>query len=294
MLVSVICAVVCLPMSAACAQDLLIVLSSQAKPYVEAAQACETLLNESGVQTSRVDLSTLSSADINQITDNVIAFGGRASAKLAAELPPTTQLFYAMTPQPIKIGLTKRPNTSGISTETNLKEQIMLIQAGSASIKRIGVLYRSSSANSTATIDAIKGVVPLDWEVVAIDLDAYNSESAGIKNLLKQSIDIVWTLPDPSTYNPSMIKALLLESLRKNVPVFGFSHSLVGAGATFGIGIDPDEQGVQVAKFVLNQKLDVHLPADPQIAINLIAADRIKFDLADAFIRQAEMIFRSN
>jgi ABC-type uncharacterized transport system substrate-binding protein len=282
----------CLCAGVADAEDMLIVLSSQAKPYVQAAQACEDQLEQSNIAFTRVELTSLSAQQIEAIDTRVIAIGGRAAATLAKSLPASTKLFYAMTPHPEQIGLTRRPNTSGISTETDLQEQIDLIRTGTPSTKRIGALYRSSSARSATGIAEMKSVLPVGWELIAIDLDQVKSESQGIKDLLKAKVDIVWTTPDTSTYNHSMVKALLLGSIRKKIPVFGFSQSLVEAGATFGVGIDPSHQGHQIATMVSEDQTNQHPGATPVIAINLIAAKRIGIKLSESFIRQGDVVFR--
>ena len=274
------------------AEDMLIVLSSQAKPYVQAAQACEEQLEQSNIAFTRVELSSLSAQQIEAIDTRVIAIGGRAAATLGKSLPPSTTLYYAMTPHPEQIGLTRRPNTSGISAETSLDQQIDLIRSGSPAVRRVGALFRSSSARSVSGITEMKSVLPVGWELVAIDLDEVKSESQGIKDLLKAEVDIVWTAPDTSTYNHSMVKALLLGSIRKNIPVFGFSQSLVEAGATFGVGIDPSQQGLEIATMISNDQINQHPGATPVIAINLIAAKRIGIKLSESFIRRGDVVFR--
>ncbi len=291
----VICAIVFMWLNvSASAEEVLIVLSSQAKPYMLAAEECEARLGNAGIQIKRVLLANISVKDIQQNGYTVVAIGGRASAMLAHELPAQYRLYYCMTPRPEQIGLVKRDNTSGISTDVDLKEQIEQIKRGMQSVQRVGVLYRSSSVASSLTINAMRSGVPPAWEIVAVDFDKATTEAQGIKQLLKEDIDIVWTVPDPSVYNQLTIKALLLGSLRKGIPVFGFSHSLVRAGAAYGIGIDPKEQGRRIADLVLNQTQDVHLGAAPKIAVNLIVAERIKIKIPESFIQKSDVVYRSD
>ncbi len=272
--------------------EILIVLSSESDPYVVAAKSCELNLRNAGIQTKRVLLSSLSNKDTKQDWRAVITIGGRASSALARELSDDVPMYYCMTPSPEKIGLTKRTRTSGISTETPFDEQILIISEGSDSLRRIGALYRSGSASSSNTVQRMRDSLPAGWELVAVDLDSVKSASQGIKDLLKKDVDLVWTTADPSVYNSSTIKALLIESIRKRVPVFGFSHSLVRAGATFGIGIDPGEQGAQAAVLAIRNAINEHLFAKPQVAVNVIVADRIRFKIPSSLLRLAEVVFR--
>ncbi|MBL4698387.1 MAG: hypothetical protein JKX70_06100, partial [Phycisphaerales bacterium] len=124
-LLSVLCVLVfAMASSVAMAGKTLIVLSSESAPYVSAATACEKQLNSSGIPTERILLSQLDSQEIQQIKDSVISIGARASAKLARELPSAVHLYYCMTPSPARIGLTARPNTSGIRTAIDIQAQI--------------------------------------------------------------------------------------------------------------------------------------------------------------------------
>jgi ABC-type uncharacterized transport system substrate-binding protein len=281
------------PLQQVSAEEMLIVLTSDAAPYTAAADACENQLKSSGHQTKRVLLSTLSPEEVHEIQGSVISIGGRASINLARDLRSDVHLYYCMTPKPAKLELDDRPNTSGISTEIDFSEQAIIIDAGLGTVKRVGMLYRSSSSSSTSTVEEVRRSIPTDWELVLVDLDEEKSASKGIKKLLERKIDIVWTVPDTAVYNSSTIKALLLESIHKKIPVFGFSHALVRAGATFGVGINPAEQGSFVASLYLDRRSGVFNSAEPKVAVNQIAADRIRLKFKDTFIREADVVFEA-
>jgi len=280
------------PSHALGAEDLLIVLSSQANPYIMAAAQCEDQLEKAGIKSKTVELKDLSDETISQHKYPIIAIGAKAASKLAGGLPAQTMLYYTMTPSPDKIGLTTRPHTSGVSTDIGLDEQIKIIESSPIKIRRIGMLYRSSSASSSAMIESVRSSIPANWELINIDLDLVKSDSDGIKELFKKDVDLIWTLPDPSVYNSSTIKSLLLESLRQRVPVFGFSLPLVRAGAAFGIGISPQDQGAQVATLMVDRSTETHLHPNLLVAVNLIVGERIKLVFPDSFVRSADVVFR--
>lgn len=287
-------ACVCMCSSSAIAQRVLIVLSSDAKPYTIAADHCEKTLKSAGIEYERVLITKLPLSTIENHVDPVIAIGGPASATLSKSLPAKTRLYYCMATKPDQIGLTDRANTSGLSTEPDLQSQIELIKDSGLRIKKIGYLYRSSNTLSLQSKSELQSALPSQWTLVAIDLDKQSSTFDGIKDLIDAKIDLVWTSADPSTYDAAMIKALLLESLRNNVPVYGFSHGVVRAGSLFGIGIDPATQGDRVAAMLNQGLVDSHIPAAFQLAINQIVASRIGAKLDDDFERSAPVTFKSN
>jgi len=173
-----------------------------------------------------------------------------------------------------------------------LDEQIKIIDSSPFKVHRIGVLNRSSSASSSAMIESVRSSIPANWELISIDLDLVKSDTDGIKDLFNKDVDLIWTLPDPSAYNSSTIKSLLIESLRRRVPVFGFSLPRVRAGAAFGIGIRPQDQGAQVAKLVIDRSTGTHLHPKLLVAVNLIVGERIKLVFPDSFVRAADVVFR--
>ncbi len=136
--------------------------------------------------------------------------------------------------------------------------------------------------------------MPSKIKLISVDLDSHPSVSSGIKALLKQDVDLVWTTPDPAVYNSTTVKALLMECLKQRVPVFGFSHSLVRAGSAFGVGIDPKAQGTRIAKMIRLGTIDEHYSPELMVAVNEIVVGRIKFKLSSAIRNRAEVVFDSD
>lgn len=274
--------------------EVLVVLSSDSAQFKAAAQSAVLALTESGVSTQTYSITDLKPSDIQSLSGTVLAVGGKASKTLVQNLPSTTRLYYCMVPSPDQIGLTMRNNTSGISSDADLGQQIELIKISSNSINRIGAYYRSSSPSSTNRIKAMADSMPSNFELISVDLDQHKSVSNGIKSLIEKDVDLIWTTPDPAVYNSATVKALLMECLKQRIPLFGFSHSLVRAGSTFGIGINPSSQGARIAQMIHRGTIDLHHSPELTLAINKIVADRIQFKFNSAIRNRAEVVFDSD
>lgn len=275
--------------SPAHAEDVLIVLSSESKPYTEAADESAAALKAEGLNVERVLISEIDQNTLKEHGTPVIAIGGTAATQLAASLPADTELYYCMTPRPDRIGLIERANTSGVSTDPDFKSQVNILERSGIDIERVGMLYTSSSESSKSLRDRFAEQAPQTWDVVSIDLDEAGSGAKGIDMLFDRDVDVVWTAADPAVYDASLVRALLLRSIRERVPVFGFSHALVRAGAPFGVGFDPGQQGERVAKMLLKRQLGSHEPSDTVFAINNTALDRIRLKLSNELNRLAEV-----
>lgn len=272
--------------------DVLIVMSSDARPYVDAADKAERTLKGRGHSTTQVSLSDTDLDSLSKRSGAVITIGGEAAARLAKVLPDTTPLYYCMTPLPDRLGLTRRANTSGISTDPDIATQIDLIERSGIHGRRVGMLYRESSESSRALRDRFQAALPTNWSLKAIDLDSTGSTAAkSIDALFREEIDIVWTAADTAVFDSALVKALLLRSIRDRVPMFGFSHALVRAGAPLGVGFEPEAQGLRVADMLHAEVLGVHEPSDTQLAINLTALERIGLTLSSDLKKSAKVRF---
>ncbi len=283
--------VLCAGGSVARGADVLIVISSEAGPYKAAADEAEQSLKSLGHTTSRQMLEKMDLESLAKRSGPVVAIGGNAAVRIGQVLPEGTALYYCMTPTPERLGLTARLNTSGVSTDPDISMQIDLIDRSGIRVKRVGLLYRGSVESSKDLRDRFESSMPNGWSLKAIDLDSTGSVALSIDALFAEKIDIVWTAADTAVFDASLVKALLLRSIRDRVPMFGFSHALVRAGAPLGVGFEPQAQGRRVAEMLNNGSMGVHEPSDTQLAINAMALDRIGLKLSADLDRLAEARF---
>lgn len=159
----------------------------------------------------------------------------------------------------------------------------------------MGMLYRTSSPKSVKTLDEVSKELPPSWQLEAVDVDEAGSMAEAIQKLVRKKVGIIWTMADSSIYNRGTVKALLLSSLRNQIPVFGFSGSFVKAGALLGLDADPSLQGQYAASLVrdaLVQSKAQRQPALPGVtlAINLVVAERLGISLPEEVIARAHVI----
>jgi putative ABC transport system substrate-binding protein len=287
----VIAVAIMLCSTGALSADVLIVVDSDSGPYTQAADQSEQALRSRGHQTRRVMLKDLDLQSLGSRTQPVLSVGSKSAMRAASAMPDSTLLIYCMTSNPSKRGLTTRKNTSGVSTDPDLARQIELIELSGVKVRRIGMMYNSNKENSNALRASFARSLPSNWTLVAIDIESSGSAANSIDALFDGDVDLVWTAADTGVYNASMVKAMLLRSIRDRVPVFGFSHALVRAGAPLGAGFRPSTQGQRAAELLINGTIGVHEPADTQLAINETALSRIDLKLSSDLNRLAEVRF---
>ncbi len=289
--------------TAGLAADIVVVLASREPPYQAAANAIISTVTRAG---HRGRIETLESVRANTSVlvengDTVFAAVGTAAAILVSETAiPPYNLTYCMVSDARELAFPPGCGVAGVSIEIDLARQFTLIAEGLPHTRDLGMLYRSEDPDSMATLAAVRAAIPSHWTLNAVDVDDERSLAGAIKRLFRLRNDIVWTEADRSIYSPAVTRSLLLESLRRRTPVFGFSQSFVRAGALIGVGIDPTEQGKQAGEAALELLRDAvssrgeggHARIAPrfQIAVNLIAAEKFGYHLPESLIKRADYV----
>jgi len=291
------------------ASEIVIVPSSEAAPYIQAQNALEKHLASEGYKTQAIMLTELRdkidsimSGDIKAL----VAVGSPATVWLHKRISPPVLLTYCMVADPAGSALDKDPPVLGISTDVPIKSQFKLISEALPRAHRVGMLYYSKTEKGKSFLKRVKANLPKGWILEAVAIDQHKTVSEAIRALFKSDIDIVWTFPDPLIYNRATVRTLLLTSIRKKVPVFGYSLAFVKAGSLLGIAINPETQGKQAATLthqLLRRKskgqgeVDVN-PKDRrqaekfEIALNLIVAEHLSIDLPESLKKRAKHIFK--
>lgn len=280
-----------------------IVLSSRAKPYVTTAEVIKKhMLRKKARSVDILDLESVKDRGLRKTTGkkDVIfaAVGTGAALWLSEKLPAESVLVYCMVSGPEQAGLSKRKNTFGVSTDIPVQKQITLIKEAVPEARTIGVLYDSTSQAGVTAVTKAEKHLPEGWRLEKIDITSHKSVSAAINSLFRKKVDMVWTFPDADVYNRHSIRMLLLSSIRRKVPVYGFSFPFVKAGALLGTSITPEFQAEQAVDLIL-KIIDSGGVKDPQKrkalprsvvpefarAVNLIVAKKISVRISDGFIR---------
>jgi len=282
--------------------DVVIVNSSDAVPYQQANAAFIQRLQTPQCKVRSMLVKDLASAGIGSAistTDMVVAIGTPAAVWLHNQLPEGIMLVYCMVSNPEEAGLLKGSQCWGVTMEVAESEQFKLISQALPSAKVVGTLYRSDTDLGRLKLQAFKDSLPAGWTVQAIAVNDYANMAAAIDALISKNVDVIWTSADFKIYDVAAVKELLLASLRKKVPVWGFSPQFVRAGALLGVGVDPESQAMQTSDLIARLQQDkrsvekLETPRDYEIAINLVVADQLNIQITDALVGKAKFVFRA-
>jgi ABC-type uncharacterized transport system substrate-binding protein len=270
---------------------ILVVLSGGEAPYLQAKEAIEQLLASEGCEVSAVQNDTITKPPTNY--DGYIGVGTKAAANLQGKVPSSKPLVYCMVANPAAAGL---EDMSGVSTDVSLRAQFELIGKALPRARTLGALCHPESVIGP---DEIQAAAPENWRIETVMVTECDSTADAIAQLMGRNVDVVWTAADSRVYTAAAVRSLLLESLRRKVPVFGFSASFVRAGALIGTGINPADQGRQAGELISRMlsgnstsgESPQSIEPEYEIAVNKIVAESLSVSIPDDVMRRADVVF---
>lgn len=279
------------------AGEVVVVISADLPPYRQAQEALYAKLdNTLAKQVLVLDQVTTDPKRIPTDAACVVAIGTPAANWLHGQ-KLTSPLVYCMVSDPFAAGLQQPPIATGVTTDVPLDAQVRLIADTLPQARTIGLFYRDGDERSRQSVDQARGSLPAGWKLEAVAIDRHDSPASAIDALLARGVDVVWTMPDTAIWSEGTVRSLLLTSLRRRVPVFGFSTSFVRAGALLGVGLDPANQGTQAATLVLDVlggrvPMTTVVPPIYEICLNLVVAQKLALTLPPGVVERAKRIFQ--
>jgi putative ABC transport system substrate-binding protein len=277
--------------------EVVAVISSEAAPYRAAHEALVRRLEPLGHVVRPVGLDDLTTDGLSLLGQPVcvVAIGSPAAVWLHGK-KPTIPLTYCLVSNPERAGLLADPPIPGVATDIPLAEQVALWREALPNVRTIGLFYREGDADSRKQVALLRTLLPEDIRLESVAIDQHPSPAAAIDALLARRIDLVWTSPDPTIWNEATVRSLLLATLRRKIPVFGFSTTFVRAGALLGVGLDPAEQGAQAGTLVIEMlagRIMAGQVVAPtyEISLNLVVAQKLSLTVPKPLLERAKQVF---
>ena len=277
--------------------EVVTVISSDAVPYRAAQEALARRLEPLGHTVRSINLDSVATTGLSMLGQPgcVVAIGSPAAVWLHGQ-KTSIPLTYCLVSNPERAGLLVDPALPGVTTDVPLADQVALLREALPEARTIGLFYREGDADSRKQITLLRPLLPDGVLLETVAIDQHPSPAAAIDALLAKRLDLVWTSPDPTIWNEATVRSLLLTTLRRKIPVFGFSTTFVRAGALLGVGLDPAQQGTQAGNLVVDL-LAGRTPAGQVVAptydicLNLVVAQKLSLTLPKPLLERAKQVF---
>jgi ABC-type uncharacterized transport system substrate-binding protein len=197
------------------------------------------------------DLKTLRDRIVASQADWVATAGSRAT-KLALGCVDRKRVLFFMVPNvldsPFVRDASQQPR-AGVAAGVSPERWVAWLRAWTPADQRVGLLA-SERAQRTATAIVRAGAeAGLKIRLIDAERDAFPD---AIAQLNEQQCHGVLMIPDAHVYNGPNVKRLLLWGLRRHMPVWTFTQSIVEAGAFAGQYAEPQQVGEEAAELLLD------------------------------------------
>lgn len=163
-------------------------------------------------------------------------------------------------------------------------------------IKNIGVLYTQYTKDLITS--AKKTAKKMGLNLIAIPVNQPKDLPSAVDSLTN-SCQGIWSVADPKLFNAQSTRYILLNSLRKGIPIMGFSRHVVESGALFALDLDHKGVGRQaghIISLILNGKKPGNIPVSLVDLIwfhyNEKTASHIDIIIPDKYSAVAKEVYR--
>jgi putative tryptophan/tyrosine transport system substrate-binding protein len=226
--------------------------------------------------------------------DLVLAMGSRATAVAASEFRGTPTIGALLTRQSaLPSGSAAAPVVLEFPLETELEWMRRILPQA----RRIGVLY-STDENAKLVARAREMARGMGLDIIGRRV-ANPAEIPAALGALAGNADAIWGIPDDIVLTPETARAVLLASIRSQVPFVGLSAQWVRAGAVYALDRDYGDMGMQTADLAVRmldgasaRSIDAVRPRKVLYSLNTRSAGLMRLNVPQTLLRGASEVIR--
>ncbi len=238
---------------------------------------------------------------LNIVKPRLILTVGSSATEFARDNFENVPIVFSAVKYPVLSGFAASMNhpggnLTGASLNIPIDVQFKYFREIVPDLKRIGVFYTDNTASLISQARVVAQSAGL--ELIPAKIDDIKMLPQALDSLAV-SAQAIWTVADPNLFDPRSTRYLLLNCLRKGLPLMGFSRHVVESGALFALDFDYKAIGFQ-AGAIANRVIDGASPADIPISLadviwfhyNQNTAERIGITIPDELVAVAKEVYR--
>jgi len=249
----------------------------------------KALSGEAGTDRAALDAIAASRPDL------IVVLGDRAAQAAAERLTGLTVVFgmCARPPQPAS---SASAAMTGVLLDIAADRQIAAFRSAIPALVRIGVIY--DPARSTDQVARIAAAIQ------AAGIELYTQRVAGARDVpaafrrVADAIDALWLIPDETVLSRASFDFILLESLKRRLPLLVFNEPMVRAGGLMALAADSREAGRQIGDLA-GRVMKAHgrnlprveAPVAASLALNLRTARLLGLTIPPPVVADAAQVF---
>ena len=269
--------------------DVLVVLSGNRAPYLQAARGARELLEGRDLRVGVINVERNRGNGLARRCEKlaprlVMPVGRRAVRAVLAHCAPSVPVVFSMILSPPED--TRGRHVTGVLLEASPKDKLRIFRALMPSLSCIGLIH--TPATSGWAREAVKAGQALGIKVLGVEIDQVADLPRAQKEVAERC-GALMAVADPAIYNPTVTQHLIMFALRYKIPFMGLSRTFVQAGALMALEPDYRALGRQAAGMALEViegrdalSIEVAHPRQLRLDYNTRAARRIGLELVKA------------
>lgn len=203
-------------------------------------------------------------ADKSDLILGIATISAQASKQATSEIPI---LFSAVT-DPVSAGLVDSidspgANVTGTTDKTPMKEQLSLLKQIDPTIKKVGIIFNTSEANSTAQVEEATILAnELGLEIISVGINNVNDVPQATDSILSK-VDALYTITDNTV--AQALGTVAAKAIEQKKIVIGAEEAHVQNGALMTDGLSYKELGKQTAQMAIKILDGNALPKDLKV-----------------------------
>lgn len=213
-------------------------------------------------------------------SDLILTVGILATALAKAQFSDTP-IIFCMVIHHERFDL-QGTNITGITAEVPVEYQFAFLKELLGDVRNVGVIYDPSKTGSIISM-AIPAAKKLGFNLVQAKV-ASDKEATSALEEIASEIDALWIIPDSTVVTRSSLNVILETALKRHLPTFCHSRTIVKEGAMVSISPDYTDIGIKAARIaqtLLNSptaSLGIKQPDKFRLSLNTQTAKEIGAD----------------
>lgn len=234
------------------------------------------------------------SGQIARMNPDIVLCIGAKALERGALIKKIPKLYSMVTSENTR-SWSDRDDVFGVALDIAPANQFRIIRQAMPASRRIGVLY-DPEQNQKMIEDAKKAAAAAGFLLVAQPVDNIREIPLALQKL-ENNIDVLWAIYDQTAYTPESTRYILLQSLRKKIPMVGLSSHFAKAGALLAIYGDYSDMGQQLAlqAIALSKGLErlpqMSRPRKVRVAINEKVGRIMDINFSDQFLKTVHQTY---
>ena len=231
-----------------------VVVSQSIEPYLEASEGIQEALQAAGMRVG-FDLHDMRgdpgegariAAELMKRKPSLIITVGTEASRLISEQTEGIPIIVSMVihAEALVVG---GKSVGGVSMEVSALEQLRVLPDVLPAAKRVGLVYNPALHEPEAIGRWQEAARQLGLELAIEPVEDMKDLPSRLQTLLP-AIDAFWLIPDETALAPQTIRHIMLETLRRRIPVFAPSLRFVQEGALAAVACDYRDVGRQAGE----------------------------------------------